>query len=97
MRGKTHTFNFYITDISISFTMKHLRKLFGVYRAVLYTHPVYTQALQSSFLMGVGDVLSQTVFEDKGIKNIDKGRVIRFAGIGFFFMVSIKVSYISVE
>ncbi|KDR14760.1 protein Mpv17 isoform X2 [Zootermopsis nevadensis] len=66
--------------------MKHLRKLFGVYRAVLYTHPVYTQALQSSFLMGVGDVLSQTVFEDKGIKNIDKGRVIRFAGIGFFFM-----------
>jgi hypothetical protein len=44
--------------------------------------------------MGLGDVLCQTVVEDKGIKNIDKGRVIRFAGIGLIFVVSIKLSYI---
>jgi hypothetical protein len=70
--------------------MKHLQKVFGVYRAVLYTHPVYTQAFQSGILMGVGDILSQAVFEDKGIKNIDKGRVIRFASIGLIFIVSIN-------
>jgi hypothetical protein len=41
--------------------------------------------------MGIGDIISQVAFEDKGIKGIDKGRVIRFAGIGLIFMVSIKV------
>jgi hypothetical protein len=71
--------------------MKQIWKLFGTYRALLYAHPIYTQAVQSSILMGIGDIISQAAFEDKGIKNIDKGRVIRFAGIGLVFIVSIKV------
>jgi len=41
--------------------------------------------------MGIGDIISQAVFEGQEIKNIDKGRVIRFAGIGLIFMVSIEV------
>jgi len=71
--------------------MKHIRKLFGAYRRLLYAHPIYTQAVQSSILMGIGDIISQAVFEGKEIKNIDKGRVIRFAGIGLIFIVSIEV------
>lgn len=41
--------------------------------------------------MGTGDIISQAVFEGKEIKNIDKGRVIRFSGIGLIFIVSIEV------
>ena len=41
--------------------------------------------------MGIGDIISQTVFEGKEIKNIDKGCVIRFAGIGLIFIVSVEV------
>jgi hypothetical protein len=44
--------------------------------------------------MGIGDIISQAAFEERGIKDIDTGRVIRFAGIGLLFTVSIKVSYI---
>ncbi|PNF14816.1 Protein Mpv17 [Cryptotermes secundus] len=65
--------------------MNYLWKLFGTYRGVLYAHPVYTQAVQSSILMGLGDIISQAAFEGRGIKDIDKGRAIRFAGIGLFF------------
>jgi hypothetical protein len=43
--------------------------------------------------MGIGDVVSQAAFEDKGIKDIDKCRVIRFAGIGLIFIVSVKMSH----
>jgi len=73
--------------------MKCLWELFGAYRAVLHSHPVYTQAVQCSILMGIGDVVSQAAFEDKGIKDIDKCRVIRFAGIGLIFIVSVKMSH----
>jgi hypothetical protein len=73
--------------------MNHVWKLFGTYRGVLYAHPIYTQAVQSSILMGIGDIISQAAFEERGIKDIDKGRVIRFAGIGLLFTVSKKVSY----
>jgi hypothetical protein len=41
--------------------------------------------------MGMGDIISQAAFEGRGIKDIDKGRVIRFAGIGLFFTVSKKI------
>ena len=41
--------------------------------------------------MGIGDIISQAVFEGKEIKNIDKGRVAKFAGIGLVFIVSIEV------
>lgn len=68
-------------------------KLFGSYRAVLYAHPIHTQAVQSSILMGIGDIISQAAFEGKGIKNVDKGRVIRFAGIGLIFIVSINMPH----
>lgn len=71
--------------------MKHIRKLFGAYRRLLYDYPICTQAVQSSILMGIGDIISQTLFEGKEMKNIDKGRVVRFAGIGLIFMVSIEV------
>jgi len=71
--------------------MKHIWKLFGAYHRLLYAHPICTQAVQSSILMGIGDIISQAVFEGQEIKNIDKGRVIRFAGIGLIFMVSIEV------
>jgi hypothetical protein len=40
--------------------------------------------------MGIGDIISQAAFEGRGIKDIDKGRAIRFAGIGLFFTVSKK-------
>jgi hypothetical protein len=71
--------------------MKYIWKLFGAYRGLLYAHPICTQAVQSSILMGIGDIVSQAVFEGKEIKDIDKGRVIRFAGIGLIFIVSTEV------
>jgi hypothetical protein len=43
--------------------------------------------------MGIGDIISQAAFEGKGIKNVDKGRVIRFAGIGLIFIVSINMPH----
>lgn len=73
-------------------------KLFGAYRRLLYAHPICTQAVQSSILMGIGDIISQTVFEGKEIKNIDKGRVIRFAGIGLIFIgPGLQVWYMKLE
>jgi hypothetical protein len=71
--------------------MKHIQKLFGAYHRPMYAHPIFNQAVQSSILMGIGDIISQAIFEGKEIKNIDKGRVIRFAGIGLIFMVSVEV------
>jgi hypothetical protein len=61
-------------NYSVLHILKHIQKLFGAYHRLLYAHPICTQAVQSSILLGIGDIISQAIIEGKEIKNIDKGR-----------------------
>lgn len=57
------------------------------YRSFLEDFPILSQCVQTGILMGTGDVLAQTVVNDKELKNVDLKRTIQFGGVGFFFVV----------
>lgn len=70
--------------------MSKARGVFKLYQKLLNNRPYLVQAIQAGTLMGAGDVISQTLIEKNGLKNIEYKRTLKFASIGFFVGVSVK-------
>ncbi|XP_065333291.1 protein Mpv17-like [Cloeon dipterum] len=56
------------------------------YRKILEKHPIVTQAVQTGFLMGAGDVIAQVTLDKKTLLAIDVRRTGTFTAIGFFYL-----------
>ncbi|XP_069688575.1 protein Mpv17 [Periplaneta americana] len=67
-------------------SMSRLRHLYNGYHSFLHSYPILTQSLQCSFLMGTGDVICQVALEEKNLKTLNYERLLKFTGIGFFFI-----------
>lgn len=79
----------------MTFIMKKVRGIFQFYQKLLNKRPYLVQAVQTGTLMGAGDLISQSLIEDKALKHIDYRRTLRFSSIGFFVGVSI-IYYITI-
>uniref|UniRef100_A0A1B6DMK9 Mitochondrial inner membrane protein Mpv17 n=1 Tax=Clastoptera arizonana TaxID=38151 RepID=A0A1B6DMK9_9HEMI len=58
------------------------RRFISSYSNLLKKYPIRVQAAQTSFLVGTGDIIAQTIIEKKMVKNIDWSRTIPYAGVG---------------
>ena len=68
-----------------------MSKIVCIYKNLLRRHFVAVQAVQTGILMGTGDIIAQTVLENKPFQQIDKKRTLQFVGLGTLFVVSGKV------
>ncbi|PSN53514.1 hypothetical protein C0J52_13227 [Blattella germanica] len=66
--------------------MNVLKKALLSYQQFLSKYPAPVQIVQTGILMGVGDIQSQLLFEDKTLKTLDKLRVLKFSALGFCFI-----------
>lgn len=64
-----------------------LKTAYKLYQEMLYRKPYLMQAIQTGTLMGAGDLISQTCFENKSFKTVDYKRNLKFISIGFFIGV----------
>ncbi|XP_013195451.1 protein Mpv17 [Amyelois transitella] len=64
--------------------MSKARGVFKFYQQALVRRPYLVQAVQTGALMGAGDLISQTLIENKSSKSIDYRRTLQFSSIGFF-------------
>ncbi|XP_072936093.1 mitochondrial inner membrane protein Mpv17 [Epargyreus clarus] len=60
------------------------RGLFQLYQNLLNRRPYLVQAVQTGTLMAAGDIISQTLIENKSLKQADYMRTLKFSSIGFF-------------
>lgn len=54
----------------------------GIYNRALKKYPLLMQAIQTSGLMGTGDLISQCLVEGKRGNEIDLKRTLKFAAMG---------------
>ncbi|CAG0915787.1 unnamed protein product [Notodromas monacha] len=73
-------------ELSQNSSDNKMTAIYRVYANLLRVHPYKTQMVQTGFLMGVGDVLAQTLVEEKRLTEVDKGRALRFAAIGTIYV-----------
>nr|ACO12458.1 Mpv17 [Lepeophtheirus salmonis] len=67
-----------------------------IYHQILNKYPLRTQMVQTGLIMGLGDLVSQRVIHEKS--DIDPISVIRFSGIGTFFVgPSVRLWYLFME
>lgn len=64
------------------------RDILKLYQKALNNRPYLMQAIQTGTLMGAGDLISQTLIENKSLKQVDYKRLLKFSCIGFFIGVS---------
>ena len=83
---------FFFSDYNMR---ENVRKLFQAYSKLLNRYPGPVQSVQTSALMAVGDVTCQLLVEKKSFKTLDKMRILKFGGIGLFFIVSISFFFFS--
>ncbi|KAJ8009124.1 hypothetical protein DPEC_G00085610 [Dallia pectoralis] len=60
--------------------------LWRSYQALMTRHPWTVQIITAGTLVGVGDVISQQVFERRGLANHNMIRTAKMMSIGFFFV-----------
>lgn len=56
------------------------------YQNVIIKHPILIQSIQTGVLMGVGDLIAQTIVEKKQLSQINIFRTGQFFTIGLFFV-----------
>ncbi len=56
------------------------------YARVLEKHPWKTQMIQTGVLMGFSDYIAQTFVEKKKFRELETGRMVRFALIGTLYV-----------
>ncbi|CAH0387365.1 unnamed protein product [Bemisia tabaci] len=61
--------------------MAVFKSIYNAYKTILTNHPLKTQAVQASALMGFGDLISQAVIEKKPC---DIERTVRYGSVGLF-------------
>ena len=57
-------------------------RYYQIYSGLMKKHPYKASAINTSVLMGAGDVLAQTIGERKTLKDYDYARTVRFFGVG---------------
>lgn len=71
-----------------------MKRLFHLYQKILYKHPIPVQAIQTSLLMGTGDICAQFVVENKTLEDYSYVRTLQFGSLGIFLVVSIKKNFL---
>lgn len=65
-----------------------MKVLLQMYNRALHSRPILIQTVQTSILMGTGDVISQIFIEKKPFEEYSILRTLQFSSIGFCFLVS---------
>ncbi|XP_018336509.1 protein Mpv17 [Agrilus planipennis] len=60
-----------------------MKGLVKIYQNFIKTYPVFSNAVQTATLMATGDLIAQTVVEQRQLHNINLKRTIQFASVGF--------------
>lgn len=68
---------------------KFIGSALKTYKSVLHKYPTVSQCVECAILMGSGDIIAQTVVEQKSFRNLDFKRTSQFASVGLFVVVCI--------